>query len=41
MIGTVVMQAAVPFGKLGLLLALLGMLFAISGAAIETCLANA
>ena len=41
MIGTAALQAAVPFGKIGLLLALLGMLFAISGAAIETCLANA
>jgi len=41
MIGTVALQAAVPFGHVGLLLALLGMLFAIGGAAIETCLANA
>jgi Mn2+/Fe2+ NRAMP family transporter len=41
MIGTVAMQAGVPFGKVGVLLALLGMLFAIGGAAIETCLANA
>jgi manganese transport protein len=41
MVGTVALQAAVPFGKVGLLLALLGMLFAIAGAAIETCLANA
>ena len=41
MIGTVALQAAVPFGRIGLLLALLGMLFAIGGAAIETCLANA
>jgi Mn2+/Fe2+ NRAMP family transporter len=41
MIGTVALQAAVPFGHIGLLLALLGMLFAIGGAAIETCLANA
>jgi Mn2+/Fe2+ NRAMP family transporter len=39
--GTVALQAAIPFGGTGLLLALLGMLFAISGAAIETCLANA
>jgi Mn2+/Fe2+ NRAMP family transporter len=41
MIGTVALQAAAPFGRIGLLLALLGMLFAIGGAAIETCLANA
>jgi Mn2+/Fe2+ NRAMP family transporter len=41
MVGTVALQAAVPFGRIGLLLALLGMLFAIGGAAIETCLANA
>jgi Mn2+/Fe2+ NRAMP family transporter len=39
--GTAALQAAVPFGRTGLLLALLGMLFAIGGAAIETCLANA
>ncbi|GAO38010.1 hypothetical protein SCH01S_02_00070 [Sphingomonas changbaiensis NBRC 104936] len=39
--GTAALQAAVPFGRTGLLLALLGMLFAIAGAAIETCLANA
>jgi Mn2+/Fe2+ NRAMP family transporter len=41
MLGTAALQAAVPFGRTGLLLALLGMLFAIAGAAIETCLANA
>jgi len=41
MIGTVALQPAVPFGSLGLFLAFLGMLFAISGAALETCLANA
>jgi Mn2+/Fe2+ NRAMP family transporter len=41
MVGTAALQAAIPFGTIGLLLALLGMLFAISGAAIETCLANA
>lgn len=39
--GTAAMQAAIPFGKTGLLLALLGMLFAIAGAAVETCMANA
>ncbi len=41
MLGSVTLEAAVPFGSVGLFLALLGMLFAISGAAIETCLANA
>lgn len=41
MIGTVVLQPGLPFGKLGILLGLLGMLFAIGGAAIETCLACA
>lgn len=41
LVGTTALQVAIPFGKIGLLLALLGMLFAISGAAIETCLANA
>jgi Mn2+/Fe2+ NRAMP family transporter len=41
MLGSVALETAVPFGSTGLLLALLGMLFALSGAAIETCLANA
>jgi Mn2+/Fe2+ NRAMP family transporter len=41
MIGTVVMQPGLPYGKLGILLGLLGILFAIGGAAIETCLACA
>ena len=41
MIGTVVMQPGLAFGKLGILLGLLGILFAIGGAAIETCLACA
>jgi Mn2+/Fe2+ NRAMP family transporter len=39
--GTVALQAAIPFGKVGLLLALVGMLFAVAGAAVETCMANA
>jgi manganese transport protein len=34
--GTVALQAAIPFGRPGLTLALLGMLFAIAGAAVET-----
>ena len=41
MLGSVAMETAVPFGSAGLFLAMLGMLFAISGAAIETCLSNA
>ncbi len=39
--GSAALEAAIPFGKIGLILALLGMLFAIAGAAVETCLANA
>ena len=39
--GSAALQAAIPLGRPGLLLALLGMLFAIAGAAVETCLANA
>jgi Mn2+/Fe2+ NRAMP family transporter len=41
LIGTVVLQPGLPYGKLGILLGLLGILFAIGGAAIETCLACA
>lgn len=41
MIGTVVLQPGLAYGKLGILLGLLGILFAIGGAAIETCLACA
>ena len=39
--GSAALEAAIPFGKWGLILALLGMFFAIAGAAVETCLANA
>jgi Mn2+/Fe2+ NRAMP family transporter len=39
--GTSALEAAMPLGKPGLLLALLGMLFAVAGAAIETCMSNA
>jgi Mn2+/Fe2+ NRAMP family transporter len=39
--GTAALQAAIPFGIRGLILALLGMLFAVAGAAVETCMANA
>jgi manganese transport protein len=38
--GSVALQAALPFGGTGLLLALLGMLFAIAGAAVETGLST-
>jgi Mn2+/Fe2+ NRAMP family transporter len=37
---TVALQSAIPFGKVGLMLALSGMFFAFAGAAIETCLSN-
>jgi Mn2+/Fe2+ NRAMP family transporter len=39
--GTSALEAAIPFGTTGLLLALLGMLFAVAGAAVETCMSNA
>jgi manganese transport protein len=41
MIGTVVTSPGLAYGKVGILLGLLGLLFAIAGAAIETCLACA
>src|SRR5690242_5129410 len=39
--GSAALEAAIPFGKWGLIFALLGMFFAVAGAAVETCLANA
>jgi len=39
--GSAALETAIPLGKLGLLLALLGMFFAVAGAAVETCMANA
>ena len=39
--GSAALEAAIPFGKSGLIIALLGMFFAVAGAAVETCLANA
>jgi Mn2+/Fe2+ NRAMP family transporter len=39
--GSAALQAAIPFGKWGLILALMGMFFAVAGAGVETCLANA
>jgi Mn2+/Fe2+ NRAMP family transporter len=40
-LGSSALEVAIPLGRAGLLVALLGMLIAISGAAIETCMANA
>lgn len=40
-VGAVVLQPGLAFGKLGVILGLLGILTAVAGAAIETCLANA
>ena len=39
--GSVALEAAIPFGKAGLILALVGMFFAVAGAAVDTCMANA
>jgi Mn2+/Fe2+ NRAMP family transporter len=39
--GTLALQAAIPFGKAGLVTALIGLLMAFAGAAVETCLAAA
>ena len=39
--GSAALEAVVPFGKWGLIIALAGMFFAVAGAAVETCLANA
>jgi manganese transport protein len=41
MVGSAALEVAVPFGKTGLVFALLGMFFAIAGAGIETCLCSA
>jgi manganese transport protein len=40
-IGTVALGADIPLGTIGLLLALVGILFAVGGAAVDTCLAGA
>jgi Mn2+/Fe2+ NRAMP family transporter len=40
-LGTVALSAEVPLGSLGLVVALVGILFAVSGAAIETAFAGA
>jgi manganese transport protein len=39
--GTVALEVAIPFGKPGLIIALVGMVLAFAGAAVETCLATA
>jgi manganese transport protein len=39
--GTLALQVAVPFGKTGLVIGLIGLLMAFAGAAVETCLAAA
>jgi manganese transport protein len=40
-IGTVALGANVPLGEIGLLLALVGIFFAVAGAAIDTCFSSA
>ena len=39
--GTSALEVAIPLGKPGLLVALFGMLMAVAGAAVETCMSNA
>ena len=41
LLGTTALGAEVPLGTIGLLLALVGMLFAVGGAAIDTCFSGA
>jgi manganese transport protein len=41
LIGTVTLGAQVPLGTIGLVLALIGILFAVGGAAIDTCFSGA
>lgn len=40
-LNTTALNALIPYGQAGLLLALLGMLFSIGGSAVETCFAGA
>jgi manganese transport protein len=40
-IGTAVLAAQIPFGEVGLILAVVGILFAVGGAAIDTCFSSA
>ena len=41
LLGTVALGAEIPYGTIGLLLALIGILFAVGGAAIDTCFSGA
>lgn len=41
LLGTPAMMTATPLGTIGLIIALLGILFTVGGAAVETCLAGA
>ena len=41
LIGTVALGAEVPLGQIGLILALVGILFAVGGAAVDTCFSGA
>ena len=41
LLGTTALGAEIPLGTIGLLLALVGMLFAVGGAAIDTCFSGA
>jgi Mn2+/Fe2+ NRAMP family transporter len=41
LIGTVALGAQIPLGTIGLILALIGILFAVGGAAIDTCFSGA
>lgn len=41
LLGTVALGAEVPLGQIGLILALVGTLFAVGGAAIDTCFSGA
>jgi Mn2+/Fe2+ NRAMP family transporter len=40
-LGTVALAAQIPLGEIGLLLAMVGILFAVGGAAIDTCFSGA
>src|SRR5829696_7191855 len=40
-LATVALGAEIPFGEIGLILALVGILFAVGGAAVDTCFAGA
>ena len=40
-LGTAVLAAQIPFGEAGIVLAVVGILFAVGGAAIDTCFSSA